>query len=191
MISSFAVTGPGLGPALGQVDTARPAKEAAAQRPVSAADGVSTCRAGTAEAKEEVMLQDAIMATDLIDQARSGDGQAFRQLVEPYQRELQVHCYRILGSAQDAEDALQETLLAAWRSLGGFERRSSLRTWLSRTAPSRCLNALRSASRRPAAEWARQDVEPPEPTRRSEGGWLGAYPDLLPGGLPDCAPGPR
>src|ERR1700683_3878679 len=176
MISSFAVTGPGLGPALGQVDTARPAKEAAAQRPVSAADGVSTCRAGTAEAKEEVMLQDAIMATDLIDQARSGDGQAFRQLVEPYQRELQVHCYRILGSAQDAEDALQETLLAAWRSLGGFERRSSLRTWLYRIATSRWLNALRSAKL---------------PPRRREVVGLEPYPDLLLADLPDDAPGPQ
>ncbi len=137
------------------------------------------------------MLQDAIMATDLIDLARTGDGQAFRQLVEPYQRELQVHCYRILGSAQDAEDAVQETLLAAWRSLGGFERRSSLRTWLYRIATSRCLNALRSASRRPPTEWARQDVQPPEPTRRSEVVWLEPYPDLLLADLPDDAPGPQ
>jgi RNA polymerase sigma-70 factor (TIGR02960 family) len=137
------------------------------------------------------MLQDAIVATDLIDLASTGDGQAFRQLVEPYQRELQVHCYRILGSAQDAEDAVQETLLTAWRSLGGFERRSSLRTWLYRIATSRCLNALRSASRRPPAEWARQDVQPPEPTRRSEVVWLEPYPDLLLADLPDDAPGPQ
>jgi len=82
------------------------------------------------------------MATDLIGRAQGGDGQAFRELVEPYQRELVVHCYRILGSAQDAEDAVQETLLTAWRSLGGFERRSSLRTWLYRIATSRSLNAL-------------------------------------------------
>ena len=73
---------------------------------------------------------------DGADRAGPGRGPAaFRELVEPYRRELQVHCYRILGSIQDAEDALQETLLAAWRGLGGFERRASLRTWLYRSPP--------------------------------------------------------
>jgi RNA polymerase sigma-70 factor (TIGR02960 family) len=131
------------------------------------------------------------MATDLIDRAQAGDEQAFQQLVEPYQRELEVHCYRILGSAQDAEDAMQETLLAAWRGLGGFEERSSLRTWLYRIATTRSLNALRSASRRPPMEWSRQDVEPPEPTRLGEVPWLEPYPDLLLQELPDDAPGPQ
>jgi RNA polymerase sigma-70 factor (TIGR02960 family) len=131
------------------------------------------------------------VATDLIDQAQAGDERAFEQLVEPYQRELQVHCYRILGSAQDAEDALQETLLAAWRGLGGFEQRSSLRTWLYRIATSRCLNALRSASRRPAMNWSIHDVDPPEPTRLGEVPWLEPYPDLLLQDLPDEAPGPQ
>jgi len=131
------------------------------------------------------------MATDLIDRARAGDGQAFRQLVEPYQRELQVHCYRILGSAQDAEDAMQETLLAAWRGLSGFEQRSSLRTWLYRIATTRSLNALRSASRRPPMEWSSRDVDPPEPTRFGEVPWLEPYPDLLLAELPDDAPGPQ
>jgi RNA polymerase sigma-70 factor (TIGR02960 family) len=131
------------------------------------------------------------MATDLIDRAQAGDGRAFRQLVEPYERELQVHCYRILGSAQDAEDAVQETLLAAWRSLGDFEQRSSLRTWLYRIATTRSLNALRSASRRPAMDWANRDVEPPEPTRLGEVPWLEPYPDLLLSELPDSAPGPQ
>jgi RNA polymerase sigma-70 factor, ECF subfamily len=131
------------------------------------------------------------MATDLIDRAQAGDGQAFQQLVEPYQRELQVHCYRILGSAQDAEDALQETLLAAWRGLSGFEQRSSLRTWLYRIATTRSLNALRSASRRPAMEWSNRDVDPPEPTRLGEVPWLEPYPDLLLAELPDQAPGPQ
>jgi len=131
------------------------------------------------------------MATDLIVRARAGDEQAFGQLIEPYQRELQVHCYRILGSAQDAEDAVQETLLAAWRGLRGFEQRSSLRTWLYRIATSRCLNALRSASRREPMNWPRRDVDPPEPTRLGEVVWLEPYPDLLLSDLPDDAPGPQ
>jgi RNA polymerase sigma-70 factor (TIGR02960 family) len=131
------------------------------------------------------------MATDLIDRARAGDEQAFRELVEPYQHELEVHCYRILGSAQDAEDAMQETLLAAWRSLGGFEERSSLRTWLYRIATSRSLNALRSASRRPPMEWSNREIEPPEPTRLGEVAWLEPYPDLPLADLPDEAPGPQ
>src|SRR5499433_4062688 len=88
---------------------------------------------------------------DLLDRAQDGDGEAFRELVAPYQRELHVHCYRILGSIQDAEDALQDTLLSAWQGLAGFEGRASLRTWLYRVATSRCLDALRSARRRPRA----------------------------------------
>src|SRR6266851_9829136 len=94
-----------------------------------------------------------MVTTELLGQARSGDQEAFAQLTTPYRRELQVHCYRILGSVQDAEDALQETLLAAWQGLGGFEARASIRTWLYRVATNRCLNARRSASRRPAKEW--------------------------------------
>ena len=87
--------------------------------------------------------------TDLMSRARAGDGEAFRALTEPHRRELQMHCYRMLGSFQDAEDALQDTLLAAWQALPGFEGRASLRTWLYRIATNRCLNALRDSSRRP------------------------------------------
>ena len=75
------------------------------------------------------------MSAELLDRARAGDGEAFRQVVEPHRRELQLHCYRMLGSLQDAEDALQDTLLAAWRGLAAFEGRSSLRTWLYRWRP--------------------------------------------------------
>jgi len=114
-----------------------------------------------------------------MSRARAGDGDAFRELTEPYRRELQVHCYRMLGSLQDAEDALQDTLLAAWQGFGGFEERASLRTWLYRIATNKCLNARRSASRRPAKEWDLPNVEPPEPTRLSEVVWLEPYPDAL------------
>jgi RNA polymerase sigma-70 factor (TIGR02960 family) len=124
------------------------------------------------------------VAADLISRARAGDGEAFRELAEPYRRELQVHCYRMLGSFQDAEDALQDTLLAAWQGFGGFEGRASLRTWLYRIATNRCLNARRSASRRPAREWDVPNVEPPEPTRLGEVVWLEPFPDaLLEGGI--------
>ena len=119
------------------------------------------------------------MTTDLITRARAGDDTAFRELTEPHRRELQVHCYRMLGSFQDAEDALQETLLAAWQGIRGFEERASLRTWLYRIATNRCLNALRSAHRRPAKEWDIPEVEPPEPTRFGEVVWLEPFPDAL------------
>ena len=113
-----------------------------------------------------------MVTTDLLTRARAGDGDAFRELTEPHRRELQVHCYRMLGSLQDAEDALQDTLLAAWQGLAGFEERASIRTWLYRIATNRCLNALRSANRRPAKEWDVPEVEPPEPTRLGEIVWL-------------------
>jgi RNA polymerase sigma-70 factor (TIGR02960 family) len=120
-----------------------------------------------------------LVTADLISRARAGDGDAFRELTEPHRRELQVHCYRMLGSFQDAEDALQDTLLAAWQGFGGFEGRASLRTWLYRIATNRCLNARRSASRRLAKEWDVPNVEPPEPTRLGEVVWLEPFPDAL------------
>jgi RNA polymerase sigma-70 factor (ECF subfamily) len=128
------------------------------------------------EGKQEARTE---VTADLISRARAGDGDAFRQLTEPHRRELHVHCYRMLGSFLDAEDALQETLLAAWRGFGGFEGRASLRTWLYQIATNRCLNARRSASRRPAKEWEMPKVEPPEPTRLGEVLWLEPYPDTL------------
>jgi len=131
------------------------------------------------------------VAADLIWRARAGDGDAFRELTEPHRRELQVHCYRMLGSFADAEDALQDTLLAAWRGFGGFEGRASLRTWLYRIATNQCLNARRSASRRPAKEWDVPNVEPPEPTRLGEVVWLEPFPDALLEGVIDVPLGPE
>jgi RNA polymerase sigma-70 factor (ECF subfamily) len=124
------------------------------------------------------------MTVDLISRARAGDGAAFGELTEPYRRELQVHCYRMLGSVEDAEDALQDTLLAAWRGLGAFEGRASLRTWLYQVATRRCLDARRAAGRRPAKAWDVPGVQLPEPTRLGEVVWLQPYPDALLEGVP-------
>jgi RNA polymerase sigma-70 factor (ECF subfamily) len=131
------------------------------------------------------------VTTDLIARARSGDHDAFAELVDPHRRELEVHCYRMLGSHQDAEDALQDTMVAAWQGLGGFEERASLRTWLYRIATNRCLNARRSASRQPQVSGPPFDVEIPEPTRLSEAVWLEPYPDVLLEGLASADPGPE
>jgi RNA polymerase sigma-70 factor, ECF subfamily len=124
--------------------------------------------------------------------AQRGDEEAFEQLTAPYRRELQVHCYRILGSLQDAEDLLQETLLAAWRGLEQFEGRSSLRAWLYTIATNRCLNALRDRSRRPQAAPAPDGTVSPAPPAESvaEVAWLQPYPDALLEGVADTAPGP-
>jgi RNA polymerase sigma-70 factor (ECF subfamily) len=128
----------------------------------------------------------------LIARALAGDGGAFGELTEPYRRELHVHCYRMLGSFQDAEDVLQDTLLAAWRGLGGFnEERASLRTWLYKIATNRCLNARRAAGRRAAKEWDVPNVEPPEPTRLGEVVWLQPYPDALAEDAAGARPGPE
>jgi RNA polymerase sigma-70 factor (TIGR02960 family) len=124
--------------------------------------------------------------------ARAGDGEAFRELTDPHRRELQLHCYRILGSVEDAEDMLQETLLAAWRGLDRFEERASMRAWLYKIATNRCLNSLRDTGRRPARAAEPWPGPPaPEPTRRTEPLWLQPYPDALLDDLPDTAPGPE
>lgn len=132
------------------------------------------------------------VSIELIEQAKAGDGTAFAALTEPYRHQLQVHCYRMLGSFADAEDALQDTLLAAWQGLGGFEGRSSFRTWLYQVATNRCLNILRAARRRPAMDWSNPDVEPPEPTGVGEVPWLEPYPDaLFEGSVPASEPESR
>ena len=132
-----------------------------------------------------------LAAGDLIARARGGDDDAFRQLTEPYRRELLVHCYRMLGSFQDAEDALQDTLLAAWQGLAGFEGRASVRTWLYKIATNRCLNTLRAGSRRPAREWNIPGVVPPDPTRLGEVTWLEPFPDSLLADATGALPGPE
>jgi RNA polymerase sigma-70 factor (TIGR02960 family) len=128
------------------------------------------------------------MTEEVLTRARSGDPDAFAELVEPFRAELQLHCYRILGSAADAEDALQETLMAAWRGLGQFEGRSHVRAWLYRIATNRSLNVLRSSKTRAVPEAA---GHLPEPTRVGEPLWLEPYPDMLLSEIPDNTPGPE
>ncbi len=133
------------------------------------------------------MSHDVDVTDETLARARAGDQDAFRELTDPYRRELQLHAYRMVGSAQDAEDLLQETLLAAWRGLEQFEGRASVRSWLYRIATNRSLDVLRASRRRP--EESRMP-ELPEPTRWSEPLWLEPYPDALLDGIPDDAPGP-
>src|SRR5918992_1162165 len=110
--------------------------------------------------------------------ARAGDEAAFAELVEPYRRELQVHCYRMLGSLEDAEDLVQETFLRAWRGRGSFQGRSSFRAWLYRIATNACLDAL---ERRPRVAAVHEGAQP-----TAEIPWLQPYPDQL---LEDVAAG--
>src|SRR3954452_20521648 len=129
------------------------------------------------------------VSDDMLARARAGDEDAFRELTDPYRRELQLHAYRIVGSAHDAEELLRETLLAAWRGLEQFEGRASIRAWLYRIATNRSLDAVRANRRRP--EDMQRLTGVPEPTRRTEPIWLEAYPDVLLEGIPDEAPGPE
>lgn len=128
------------------------------------------------------------MTERLLARARVGDEAAFRDLTDAYRRELHLHCYRMLGSVHDAEDMLQETLLAAWRGLERFEGRASLRAWLYRIATNRCLNLRRDAARREPPD---PPFQPPEPTRVAEPRWLEPYPDRLLAGVADATPGPE
>jgi len=130
------------------------------------------------------------MTEATLARAQAGDGAAFGELIDPYRRELQAHCYRILGSVQDAEDVLQEALLAAWRSIGRFNGQS-LRAWLYRIATNRCLNYLRGESRRPQpAGLPGKDAGRTGPVRSDEPWWLEPYPDHL-DDLDDLIPGPE
>jgi len=128
------------------------------------------------------------MTQRVLTLARAGDENAFRELTEPYRRELQLHCYRIVGSTQDAEDLVQEALLAAWRGLDQFSEQASIRTWLYRIATNRSLDALRANKRRPQRLEPLND--PPAPSRMTEPIWLEPYPDSLIEGIADQAPGP-
>src|SRR5258708_12945720 len=133
--------------------------------------------------------EDAMVLVSAVAGAKAGDEQAFRELTDPYRSELLLHCYQILGSVADAEDMLQDTLLAAWRGLSTFEGRSSVRAWLHKIAVHGCLNALRDRSRRPRE--VPLMAESPQPTRMADPVWVEPYPDVLLDGVPDLPPAPQ
>ena len=129
----------------------------------------------------------------LLDRARAGDDDAFERLVAPYRSQLHAHCYRILGSVHDADDALQDTLLGAWKGLAGFEGRSSLRGWLYTVATHA---AMRVGSRRPKRQLSLDLAPPLEATHDlgepiAESAWLEPYPGSLVDGLGALDPAAR
>jgi len=133
------------------------------------------------------------MKTEYLESARMGDQGAFEQLVEPYRRELLVHCYRILGSFEDAEDMLQETLLRAWKRLDSFEGRSSLRAWLYKIATNTSLDTLDSRRVRglPRELYSRGDPTQPLPPPSQAVNWVEPLPDEWIDDQPDIYPEAR
>jgi RNA polymerase sigma-70 factor (ECF subfamily) len=129
----------------------------------------------------------------MLDLATVSDQDAFQRLTDPYRREVQLHCYRMLGSLQDAEDLVQETFLRAWRGLDGFEGRTSFRNWLYRIATNVCLSALakRASIRRALPETQGPPAEEMPGSRpTTEAPWLEPYPDTALEGIADTSPGP-
>src|SRR6185295_15481891 len=131
--------------------------------------------------------------TIYLNAARGGDQEAFAQLIDPYRKEILVHCYRILGSFEDAEDMLQETLLRVWKHLDSFEGRSSLRAWLYKIATNASLDALESRRVRglPKELYARGNPFQPLPPPSQEVNWVEPLPDEWIDGQPDIYPEAR
>ena len=154
---------------------------------------MSCSQVDTAEVPKLTLRQAGItMSSDLqlLQRTQHGDRVAFAELVTPYRRELHVHCYRMLGSYDDAEDALQDAMLAAWRGIGGFRTEASIRTWLYRVATNVCLNHRRTTSRRPQPAVSSPRTAP-APNATDPVTWLQPYPDALLDELPEPTLGPE
>jgi RNA polymerase sigma-70 factor (ECF subfamily) len=131
--------------------------------------------------------------TALLERAKAGDRRAFDDLAEPLCKELQLHCYRMLGSIHDAEDLVQETLLRAWRGLAEFEGRAPFRSWLYRIATNACLNALasRKSAQRLLPEVLGPPAEAPPQHAAADIAWLEPYPDAALAAVAPAAAGPE
>ena len=129
----------------------------------------------------------------LIEEARAGNQQAFEELTEPYRREILAHCYRILGSFEDAEDMSQETFVRVWKRLDSFEGRSSLRAWFYKIATNTCLDALDSRRVRglPRELYAQADPKNPLPPATKEVIWIEPFPDAMIDRQPNIYPEAR
>jgi RNA polymerase sigma-70 factor, ECF subfamily len=143
--------------------------------------------------KTDNQISNEQVQAQYLESARRGNQEAFAQLIEPHRHELLVHCYRILGSFEDAEDMLQETLVRAWKHLDTFEERASLRSWLYKIATNACLDALDTRkSRRLSKElYARGDPTGPLPPPSQEVIWVESFPDEMIDGQPDIYPEAR
>ncbi|WP_449061437.1 sigma-70 family RNA polymerase sigma factor [Planomonospora algeriensis] len=182
-------------------DTAAEARAGAeagaqAQAQVGAEVGVRARAAGASGSSEPLRAGETVAgsarerpADPDLDRAREGDGAAFDRLVAPLRRELHAHCYRMLGSVHDADDALQDALLRAWRGLARFEGRSSLRSWLYTVATRTCLDTAEARGRRalPADLGPSSDRAVLSDTPLTDVAWLGPYPDA---GLSEGPAGP-
>src|SRR5579859_4793539 len=140
------------------------------------------CRAPARGSDRAVAAEGVAMNDEqLLTAAREGDQDAFARLIDPYRRELHAHCYRMLGSAADAEDALQDALLGAWRGLARFEGRSSLRSWLYTIATNACLRTIERRPKRVLPIDYGPPADPHDPMAEPlvESVWIEPYPDTM------------
>jgi RNA polymerase sigma-70 factor, ECF subfamily len=143
--------------------------------------------------KIDSQIRNEQVQTQYLESAQAGDQEAFAQLIEPHRHELLVHCYRILGSFEDAEDMLQETLVRSWKRLDTLEEHSAIRAWLYKIATNACLDAIDTRKRRGLSKelYARGDPTRPLPPPSQEVIWVEPFPDEMVDGQPDIYPEAR